>query len=36
MLVVGLIGVALTLAGALTKDTTCEKIAEAITRDYES
>jgi hypothetical protein len=36
MIVLGAIGLVLTSAGALTSDKTCERMAEAITRDYES
>lgn len=36
MIVLGVIGLALACAGAFTSDKTCERIADAITRDYES
>ena len=36
MIVLGVIGLVLACAGVLTSDKTCERIAEAITRDYES
>jgi hypothetical protein len=35
-IVFGLIGLALLFAGALASNKTCEQIADAITRDYES